>query len=264
MIRPPNVPATIVHTEAVKIVQEMAELSLLLGKPVQIVGRPGTGKSTSLWHVANAMGGRYCEISQASKTPKGMLEMLIKTAGRWGYHSQRQSIGTLADEVYSYFEHRQVIADDGSWKHKPQLLVVDEVQTLEAPAFRELLRIQEKCEMGLLVAGNAERLAGTRKKDAATWDQVESRILAARDLPGPSKADCESIGSARNVEGADAYELLARFGMSTNFRALTHLLDFAARLTGDGVGIRRTHLEAAIRITSPKTNLPRLLKSEAA
>lgn len=264
MTRPANVPETIVQTEAVKIVQEMADLSLLLRKPVQIIGRPGTGKSTALWHVANSMGGRYCEISQASKTPKGMLEMLIKTAGQWGYHSQRLSIGTLSDEVYSYYEHRSIIADDGSWIYVPRLLVVDEVQTLEAPAFRELLRIQEKCEMGLLVAGNAERLAGTRKKDATTWEQVESRVLAARYLPGPSKADCESIGSAHNVEGGDAYELLVRFGMSTNFRALTHLLDFAARMTGNNVGIRRSHLEDALRFTNPKINLQKLLKPEAA
>lgn len=200
----------------------------------------------------------------ASKTPKGMFELLIKTAGRWGYHSQRLAISTLADEVYSYYEQRQLVADDGSWSSAPRLLVVDEVQTLEAPAFRELLRVQEKCEMGLLVAGNAERLAGTRKNDAATWEQVESRILAARYLPGPSKADCESIGSAHNVEGSDAYDLLVRFGMSTNFRALTQLLDFAARLTAGNVGIRRVHLENAIHITSPKTNLQKLLSSEAA
>lgn len=230
-MRPANIPESIAPTEAVRIVREMVDTSLLHRKPVRIVGRPGTGKSSALWHVAEAMGGRYCEIAQASKAPKGMFELLVKTAGQWGFHSQRTAIGILSDEVYSYYEPRNIFVD-GAWGNKPQLLVVDEVQTLEATAFRELLRVQEKCEMGLLVAGNEERLAGTRKKDAATWEQVESRILVTRNLPGPSKEDCESIGSAHNVEGRDGYAILVKFGMSTNFRALTHLLEVAASLTG--------------------------------
>lgn len=262
-MRPANIPESIVHTEAVRIVREMADMSILHRKPVRIVGRPGTGKSTALWHVAEAMGGRYCEIAQASKAPKGMFETLIKTAGQWGAHSQRTAIGLLSDEVYSYYEPRHTFAA-GSWVSLPQLLVVDEVQTLEATAFRELLRVQEKCEMGLVVAGNEERLAGTRQKDAATWEQVESRILITRHLPGPSKEDCESIGSAHNVEGSDGYAVLVRYGMSTNFRALTHLLEVAASLTGGNVGIRRAHLEAALALVSPKTNLQKLLSSEAA
>lgn len=262
-MRPANIPESIVHTEAVRIVREMADTSLLHRKPVRIVGRPGTGKSTALWHVAEAMGGRYCEIAQASKAPKGMFELLIKTAGRWGVHSQRTAIGILSDEVYSYYEPRHMFSDS-AWVSRPQLLVVDEVQTLEATTFRELLRVQEKCEMGLVVAGNEERLAETRKKDAATWEQVESRILITRHQPGPSKEDCESIGSAHNVEGSDGYAVLVRYGMATNFRALTHLLEVATSLTGGGVGIRRAHLEAALALVSPKTSLQKLLKSEAA
>lgn len=263
-MRPANIPESIVNTEAVRIVREMADTSLLHRKPVRIVGRPGTGKSTSLWHVAHAMGGWYCEIAQGSKAPKSMFEQLVKTAGRWGAHSQRTAISILSDEVYSYYEPRHAVSADGGWKYVPRLLVVDEVQTLDATAFRELLRVQEKCELGLVVAGNEERLAGTRKKDAATWEQVESRILLTRHLPGPSKEDCEGIGSAYNVEGSDGYAVLVCYGMSTNFRALTHLLEVAASLTGGSVGIRRAHLEAALTLVSPKTNLQKLLSSEAA
>jgi len=258
MERPANIPASIVETDTVVIAREVATVATNFLCSVHLIGRAGTGKSTALWHVACDMGGSYCEVSQASKNTKGLFELLLDSIG---CRTGKKYLSDIADEVYHLFRPALTWDGDG-WKHQPRLLVVDEVQTLEAPAFRELLRVQEKCELALVIAGNAERLAG-RAKDANTWEQIESRISIQRHLPGPSRRDCDLIGSAYNVEGADAYEALAAFGMRTNLRDLTKLLEFARGLTG-GTGIRLKHLEDALRLRKPKADVLRLLKSEAA
>jgi DNA transposition AAA+ family ATPase len=258
MERPANIPSSIVETEAVRIMREAATFAISIRFPVHIVGRSGTGKSTSLWHIAHEMGGSYCEVSEPSKNTKGMYELILDSIGE---RSGRKYEREIAAEVYYRFLPQTNSRTD--WKPKPRFLVVDEVQTLEATAFRELLRVQEKCEVALILAGNAERLAGT-KRDARTWEQIDSRIGIRRTLPGPNKTDCELIGSAYNVEGKDAYEALCAFGMRTNFRDLTQLLDIAKQLTGGTTGIRKGHLETALRVANPKPEAMRLLRPEAA
>ncbi|MGG7517671.1 AAA family ATPase [Allorhizobium undicola] len=258
MERPANVPATIVETDTVQIAREIATVAMEYRCSVHLIGRAGTGKSTALWHVARELGGSYCEVSQATKSTKGLFELLLDSIGR---RTGKKYLSDIADEVYYYFQPRETVSEEG-WTYTPRLLVVDEVQTLEASAFRELLRVQEKCEVALVLAGNAERLAG-RAKDANTWEQIESRISIQRPLPGPSRRDCDLIGSAYNVEGKDAYAALAAFGMRTNLRDLTKLLQFAAGLTG-GTGIRLKHLEDALRLRKPKSDVLKLLRTVAA
>ncbi len=258
MDRPSNIPASIVDTDTVLMARNVASIALEFRCSAHLIGRAGTGKSSALWHVANQMGGSYCEVSQASKNTKGLFELVLDSIG---HRSGKKYLNDIAEDAYFHFQPRETWGD-GKWEYQPRLLVVDEVQTLEAPAFRELLRLQEKCQIALIIAGNAERLAG-RAKDAATWEQIESRISIQRNLPGPSRRDCDLIGGAFNVEGADAYQALANFGTRTNLRDLTKLLEFAAKLTG-GTGIRRKHLEDALRMRKPKADVLRLLKSEAA
>jgi DNA transposition AAA+ family ATPase len=202
----------------------------------------------------------YCEISGPSKKMKGMFEALLDSIGM---RTGKKFLSDIAEEVYHHFGPRQIWCENGGWKFGPRLLVVDEVQTLEATAFRELLRVQEKCGLGLVLAGNQERLAGGTK-DADTWAQIESRIAIQRHLPGPSKRDCELIGSTYNVEGADAYSAIAAYGMATNFRDLAQLLETARLLTGGTVGIRREHIESVLKFIKPRPEILKLMKSKAA
>lgn len=189
--RPATVPETIVETDTVALAREVAQLAVSLQFPMHIVGAPGTGKSSALWHIARQMGGIYCEVSQTSKGTKGLYELLLQSIGRWDRERQSSELFRNVLHYYSPLEELK----SGGWTKSPRFLVVDEVQTLEPATFRELLHIQERCELGLVVAGNAERLAQTSKKDAATWAQIESRIALRRILPGPSRRDCDLIGS---------------------------------------------------------------------
>lgn len=259
MTRPEYFPKSIVETETVRIVREAAQLSLDLHLPVRLIGRPGTGKSCALWQVAKEMGGSYCEITAGIKKTKAMLESLLSSIG---VKSGKNYASDIEELVYHHFRTKEDFVD-GEWRTVTRFLVVDEVQTLEVTAFRELLRVQERCSLGLVLAGNKERLAGG-KNDADMLEQIDSRILPPWHLPGPSKRDCELIGSTFNVEGKDAYSVLSAYGMATNFRALVHLLEIAQRLTAGAVGIRREHLEAGLRFIKPKAEVLKLIKSEAA
>lgn len=261
MIRPANIPQKAVETGTLHIVRESAKLTLAIGYPVRLVGRPGTGKSCALWHVAEEMRGSFCEITGTNKNTKGMLEAVLDSIGM---RSGKNHLSDIADLAYNLLAPKQEFCvETGDWKQIRRLLVVDEVQTLEATAFRELLRLQEKCSLGLVLAGNEERLAGGGK-DAATWEQIESRILPPRQLPGPSEKDCIQIGLTFNVEGNEAYALIAKFGTATNFRALVQLLEVAKRLTGGAVGIRQQHLQSALKFMKPRPEVLKLLKPETA
>ncbi|MCJ8509026.1 AAA family ATPase [Rhizobium lemnae] len=254
MIRPDHFPKSIVETETIRMVREAALLSLELHRPVRLIGPPGTGKSCALWQVANEMGGSYCEITAGTKKTKSMLELLLFSIG---VKSGKNYASDIEELVYYHFRGNDEFID-GEWRTLPRLLVVDEVQTLEVTAFRELLRVQERCSIGLVLAGNKERLAGG-KNDADTLEQINSRILPPWHLPGPTKRDCELIGSTFNVEGTDAYSVLTAYGTATNFRALVHLLEFAQRLTAGAVGIRREHLEKGLKFFKPKSEILKLL-----
>lgn len=188
--------------------------------------------------------------------------------GSLGIADGHKYLTDLSDDVYrTFMPSNRYCTDAGAFIDKPRFLVVDEVQTLEATAFRELLRVQEKCSLGLVLAGNAERLANTRR-DAETWAQIESRIGMQRHLPGPSIRDCELIGSAFNVEGKDAYAALSAYGTRTNFRDLVQLLETARRMsgteTGNVVGIRLIHLQNALSTLTARAGAMKLLKPEAA
>ncbi|WP_188821561.1 ATP-binding protein [Brucella endophytica] len=215
-----------------------------LGVTMHIVGRPGTGKTSALWHIAQEFNGTYVEIDGAHKKIKGMLELLLQSKRLW---DREQHTTQLADAVQRAFQPRHTIVEGAGWEYVPQLLIVDEVQTLEATAVRELVRIQERCQLALVIAGNEERLAGTNK-EIDTLEQNERRIAARCVLPGPSKRDCELIGASFNVEGKDAYAFVVEYGLATNFGDLNYLLTFAERLTGGVVGIRLNHLLDAHRL----------------
>ena len=251
MRNPLNIPEVTVETETVRIVREAADMSLKIGFPVRLIGRPGTGKTCAMWHVAQEMEDIYCEVTAGCKNVKGMYEMLLRAID---CPSGRNHVSDIADLVFLKYSPDTVLFR-GEWVEKRYRVFVDEIQTMEAPALRELLRVQERCQIGLILAGNEERLAGGTK-DTATLEQIESRILPPRRLPGPSKQDCELIGTSFGVEEMPAYKALAEFGMSTNFRALVQMLTVAKHLTAGTTGIRLQHIEAAMRFMGK----PELLK----
>ncbi|QDG77336.1 AAA family ATPase [Labrenzia sp. PHM005] len=200
--------------------------------PVLISSKPGMGKSTALRHHARKLNAYYCEVGHADKTVKGMLKMIIEATGfGTSYRFVKDLSDTALARLYEGYSSRRI-------------LIVDEVQNLDLSAFRELLRIHEEADCALVLSGNDKRLARTRIHDSAL-DQIVSRLGFRIELGVPLEEDCRDIAVDYNVEGAEAYQALARFGGQTSVRDLVRLLVFAEKLKSQSSGINLHHLKAA-------------------
>ncbi|WP_159585852.1 ATP-binding protein [Chelativorans xinjiangense] len=201
--------------------------------PVLVVGDAGFGKTTALKRVAQETGEAYCEVSQQTKSVKGMYRMLLDA-----YRIPPVSHFTyeLADQCLRWL-------DNANGSIPPVL--VDEYQNFEPKTLRELLRVHEHCRFALVLAGNRERLAAS-KKEAGALSQINSRIGMRVHIERPTSADCKSIGVEYNVEGKDTYAAIASYGARTSIRQLCFLLDMCVA-NSDGVGsIQIRHIETAV------------------
>jgi len=251
----PYVAKRFVEIEAVKQIREAIEYARAFDYPAYVISPPGYGKTTALWHLADEYKGFYCQIGAAQKSVSEMYRTLLSTFKILHNSTyQRDLFNVLVDSLLreSYYMSEP---DD-----KP-LLIVDEFQTLEAQAKRELLNIQETCGLALVIAGNAERLVAENKRDTAAMEQIESRIGMRVTLPPLTEQDCIGIGAAMNVEGRDAYEAVESFGLQTNVRALVQMLQQADRLSGGGAGVRLQHIKSAVLSMHGKADALSYLKT---
>lgn len=206
-----------------------------LSAPVRIIGKPGTGKTAALLHYRKQYNAVYVECTHFSKNVGGLFRSLIAA---YGFYSDSKFERDLTDVLYSRLTERS-----GGYNKRP--LFVDEWQTLEATAQRELVRISENCGIPLVLSGNEERLT-TSKVDHTAMAQVESRIAAVFHTLPLTEADCDTICIDFNVEGKDAFELVRRIGAGLEFRRLANVLEEARGLRdGDAGSIRVTHLDEA-------------------
>lgn len=239
---------------SVRRIREGIAYAQTFGWPTRIVSKAGYGKTTALYYLAQEQRGTYCQAGYAHKTVPDMYRMLLAALGS---RSSKSYTRDLFDELIWELERPHW---DG--KNGRRLVIVDEAQTLEATAQRELLNIQETCNIALVISGNGERIANTRI-DRAAWEQIDSRIGMNISLPGLTRDDCQLIGSAYGVEGMDAYEAIANFGTQTTVRILGQLLDNAKRLTRTGGAIQLQHIQTVLS-GNPKLGSLELLKPEAA
>ena len=226
----PRIANRFVEVMASRQAKSAIEAAFSLGYPALITGAPGTGKTTALMHHVKAYDGVYCAVGLADKTHRGMLEMLVSAYQLW---NNAQYLNKLSEIVYSCLS-----------SERGKLLIVDEYQTMEPAVLRELLNIQETCGIALVLSGNTERLAGTRRDEAAI-EQINSRIGVHVKIGSPLPEDCVSIGVEFNVEGKDAYDVLKAYGCRSSLRQLVQLLEIAEGLSGGLGSLQLHHLEQA-------------------
>lgn len=239
MIAVPKTPHRFVETSSSRMVGKAIKTAVRLRAPVRIIGKPGTGKTAALLHYRQQYDAVYVECTHFSKNVGGLFRSLIAA---YGFHSDSKFERDLTDVLYSRLTGS---AWDGKrLRDKP--LFVDEWQTLEATAQRELVRISENCGIPLVLSGNEERLT-TSKIDHTAMAQVESRIAAVFHTLPLTEADCDTICIDFNVEGKDAFERVRRIGTGLEFRRLANVLEEAKLFREGGAGsIRAFHLDEAI------------------
>ena len=247
-----------VEISAVKRIRDGLDYTMNLGEPVQVISDPGHGKTTALYYLSKELGGVYCLVGAAQKSVPDMYRLLLAAFGI--YHDCNYT-----RDLYNVLVRN---LKPSAWERENEpakarrLLIVDEIQTLEATAQRELQNIQETCNLALVMSGNGSRLAKT-KIDHAAWKQVDERLGMKIRLPLLNRQDCDLIGAAYGVEGMDAYEAIGNFGMRTTARHLGRLLREAKMLTTGTGGIRLQHIKTVMK-AKPELSDLRLLKPEAA
>ena len=208
--------------------------------PSLILGKPGTGKTAALLKIASEDQRMiYVQASEGDRKTKGLMKTILQTMSVW--HDRRFSYD-LVELVVDQINNRP------NWSNAVEardIILVDEYQSYDLGAIRELMKVCEHSFVPLILAGNQERLKATQVEKTAL-DQIQSRIgakVSVQDHPTPK--DCEKIGVTYNVEGKDAYNWLRNIGRSYSLRELTRVLDFCHDMTGGKGGIRLHHLQEA-------------------
>ena len=159
---------------------------------ISISGAPGTGKTTALLHQMEKFDAYYCTITNAHKSTRGLMILLLEVFHLYSVH-RRSSINDIHNALYGQLQSYGSLC--GS---KPELLIIDECQSLDDLAMRELMALQEHSGISVVLSGNDHRLAQSKSHDSAIG-QIARRIDWRIRLGKPSKEDCEAFCAEYNV-----------------------------------------------------------------
>lgn len=245
-----------VETSTAQTMRAALDMATMLRFPVLAFGDVGLGKSAALEQLRTEGKAAYWEVPTSIKGHKTMFLMLMEA---YCIMPSKKNTYDLDQQLMRALGGRYVSGE----KVGDHPLIVDEYQNLAPTLLRELFRLQERCEFPLLLSGNRERLAST-KRDASAMEQIESRIGQRFQIGKPTRLDCINIGAEYNVEGRDAYDAIANYGQNTSLRALCHLLDKCVAATGGVGSIGLRHIEMVLRGTPAGRDALKLLQSEQA
>jgi DNA transposition AAA+ family ATPase len=249
-----------VETDTYRKVKQAISYAVSLKKPVLVYGEPGLGKTVALLRIAAETGARLMTITQRSKGTRGMYEGIVRS---FGYAPSGQYLHHLIDEAQRVAKLNDFLLDYTPEYLKSRLLMVDEYQTLEPTALRELLEFCMNMQLPLLLCGNAESLAYRAKESRQAIEQLRQRIFMRIEVGKPSARDCRDIGISFNVEGVDTYAALTNFGRNTSLRELVDLLQKANVILGGSGSIKLPTLETALHTYGGEKSLHLLSNSAA-
>ena len=230
------------HTKitAVSQVISAVECAIESGIVAHIIGEPGLGKTQALLYAQSRIHGSiYCSVSQTSKNYVGLLKMLHGELGFLADHKYTRDIENSLLNHLPIYQGR-----DGDPVRR--LVMIDEIQILELPAFRDLLEIATYSPIALVVCGNPTSLASSAKRDAGTFNQIRSRIGLWRHIEKPTAEDCQRIAAGFNLEGMDAYKAAVEIARSSSLRIMCNVLARAENLSAGRGSTKLHHMKTAV------------------
>jgi DNA transposition AAA+ family ATPase len=242
-----------VEINAVRVIRAAMDRALKWPYPARVISKPGMGKTTALLHFAQEFEAVYCTVQARYKDTAGVYLMLMAA---YELVPDKESARDHARQLYSEL---------------PQLdyacccpLVVDEYQTLEATALRELLNIVAECKIPLVLVGNGERLAKERKDERPALEQIWNRVRPTYRIDPPDFEDCRAFAIEFDVECKQpTYAALAAYGVKTSVRDLVCLLQEAREVRGAGV-ITLEDIRTAVLTIHGRRDALKLLQSDQA
>lgn len=241
-----------VETNAVRVIRTAMDRARKWPYPSRVISRPGMGKTTALKHFASDLEAVYCSVQARYKKTEGMYLMLMAA---YGPEPDKEVARDNARQLYSEL---------------PQLdyacipLVVDEYQTLEATALRELLNIVAECKIPLVLVGNGERLAKEPKDDRPALEQIWNRVRPTYVIDPPDLEDCRAFAIEFDVECKQpTYAALAAYGAKTSIRDLVCLLQEAREVRGAGI-VTLEDIRTAVLTIYGRRDALKLLQSDQA
>ncbi len=238
------------ETETVKKIRSAVDFAMMTVEtasfsepsPSLIIGTPGNGKTTTLLKLASEDRRiMYIQASDGDKNLNGLLKTLLNAME---VNTDRRHAADLEELVVDRLRNRMWWCYENSADH---IIFVDEYQSYDLRAIRELMRICEATNVPLVLSGNDEKLKASKTEQTAT-DQINSRIGITVNVGNPSEKDCKNIGVSYNVEGKDAYDLLIKYGCNHSLRSLVRILDVCHSMTGGKGSVKKFHIEEAIRL----------------
>lgn len=249
---------TFVEISAVRIIRTAIERATAWQYPSRVISRPGMGKTTALRHFERELDAVYCMVKAQHKDTAGMYLMLLEA---YGLYRHGKTARDDANQVYRDLTRSEFVGEGWQVTQHERPLLVDEYQTLEATALRELLNIVEECRIPLVLCGNGERLAKERKADRAALAQVWNRVRPTYRIDPPDADDCRTIAIEFDVEFDHAtYAALAAYGGRSSVRDLVCLLGEAKAYASAGV-IKLHHIETAVLTIHDSRDALKLLSS---
>lgn len=243
-----------VEINAVRVIRAAMDRALKWPYPARVISNPGMGKTTALLHFAQELEAVYCMVQARHKDTAGMYLMLMAA---YELKPDKENARDHARQLYAELPER--VEYD-----YPCPLVVDEYQTLEATALRELLNIVAECRIPLVLVGNGERLAKERKDERPALEQIWNRIRPTYRIDPPDFEDCCAFAIEFDVECKQpTYAAIAAYGAKTSVRDLVCLLHEAREVRGAGI-VTLEDIRTAILTIYGRRDALKLLQSDQA
>lgn len=203
-----------------------------------IVGASGIGKTTTIRHYQRTHDRVY--VATASPIDDDRNRLVRTIAQALGWSLEERSIYDLHAHIRAELHHRH---------QGPALLIVDEVQNLNAAGYEVLRHFHDVAECGVVLSGNpvaVDRFRSAKKR--AEYAALLSRLGQPIHLTGLIPEDLEAICAHHAVSGVRARDLLTKIGLHpAGLRDVMRIIDHAREAIGNTEKpVELSHIQAAM------------------